>query len=62
MARLTDRPLNSSTPGDQVEDKNDDSDYQQKVNQVAAERDDESAQQPQDEKNDDDCPKHGAFS
>jgi hypothetical protein len=59
-ARLADRTgLDSSTPRDQVEDENDDSYHQQNVNKAAANMHGE-AQQPEDEKNDDDCPKHGS--
>ena len=43
--------------GDQIEDQNDHSDHQQKVNQTAGDMKAES-QQPQDHENHKDCPKH----
>ena len=59
-ARLTDRWLNSSASADQVEDKNDDCNDEQKVNQAAA-NGKVPTKQPQYEKYNDDCPKHGNF-
>jgi hypothetical protein len=63
-ARLTGhwlQGLDSSAAADQVEDENDDRYHQQNVNEAAADVKAE-AQQPEDEKNDDDCPKHEAIS
>jgi hypothetical protein len=49
--------LNSSTASEQVEDQDDDGYHQQNVDKAAADVQAE-AQNPEDEKDDDDCPKH----
>jgi len=46
-----------ASPADQVDDKNDEGDYQQKMDQASGDVEAES-QQPKDEKDDEDRPKH----
>jgi hypothetical protein len=53
---VTRNGLNAS-PADQVDDKNHESDYQQKMNQASGDMKAE-AQQPEDEQNDKNRPKH----
>jgi hypothetical protein len=51
-------PLNAAAARDQIEDQDDDRDHQEDVNQVAAERDDEPAEKPKNQKNNEDGPEH----
>jgi hypothetical protein len=51
--------LQAAPPADQVEDQDDDRNYDQNVDQAAADMEGE-AQEPQNHKNYEDCPEHGA--
>ena len=53
--------LNASAAGEKVEDKNDDRKNEKNVNQPATNVETET-KKPENEKHDDDCPKHFVFS